>query len=84
MPDGVLSQEGVAARVREHLVRDLNLRFVVKLPRGVFEPYTKSSTSILFFDTDGTTDEIETHHTLSDEHIDWFRAGSALNLFHRA
>jgi hypothetical protein len=23
---------------------------------------------------------VETRHTLSDEHIDWFRAGSALNL----
>jgi aconitate hydratase len=29
---------------------------------------------------DGTADEIETHHTMSDEHIEWFRAGSALNL----
>jgi type I restriction enzyme M protein len=58
VPDGILSQEGVAARVRERLVRDLNLRYVVKLPRGVFEPYTKSSTSILFFDTDATTDKV--------------------------
>jgi type I restriction enzyme M protein len=51
MPDGILSQEGVAARVREELVTKYNLHTVVRLPRGVFEPYTKSSTSILFFDT---------------------------------
>ena len=50
MPDGILSQEGVAARVREELVTKYNLHTVVRLPRGVFEPYTKSSTSILFFD----------------------------------
>jgi len=29
---------------------------------------------------DGTTDEIATTHTMSDEHIAWFRAGSALNV----
>jgi aconitate hydratase len=32
---------------------------------------------------DGTTDEITTTHTMSDEHIDWFRAGAALNLLAR-
>ena len=29
---------------------------------------------------DGTTAEITTTHTMSDEHIGWFRAGSALNV----
>ena len=29
---------------------------------------------------DGTTDTISTTHTMSDEHIAWFRAGSALNV----
>ncbi len=29
---------------------------------------------------DGSSNEIETTHTMSDEHIAWFRAGSALNL----
>jgi aconitate hydratase len=29
---------------------------------------------------DGATDEITTTHTMSDEHIAWFRAGSALNV----
>jgi aconitate hydratase len=29
---------------------------------------------------DGTTDAIETTHTMSDEHIEWFKAGAALNL----
>jgi aconitate hydratase len=33
--------------------------------------------------SDGTTDELETSHTMSEEHIDWFRAGSALNLLAR-
>jgi len=29
---------------------------------------------------DGSTDEIVTTHTMSPEHIDWFKAGSALNV----
>lgn len=29
---------------------------------------------------DGTTDTFAANHTLSEEHIEWFRAGSALNL----
>src|SRR3954452_3463965 len=55
VPDGILTQEGVAARVRQQLVERYNLRYVIRLPRGVFEPYTKSSTSILFFDAEGAT-----------------------------
>lgn len=29
---------------------------------------------------DGRADEVTTMHTMSDEHIAWFKAGSALNL----
>jgi len=32
---------------------------------------------------DGSTAEIETTHTMSEEHIEWFRAGSALNVLKR-
>ena len=32
---------------------------------------------------DGTTDEIEARHTMSPEQIEWFKAGSALNLLRR-
>lgn len=30
--------------------------------------------------TDGTEDRIATRHTMSEEHIAWFKAGSALNV----
>ncbi len=33
---------------------------------------------------DDTSDEILTSHTMSDEHIAWFRAGSALNVLRRS
>jgi aconitate hydratase len=36
--------------------------------------------TVVLHHPDGTTDEISTTHTMSDEHIAWFRAGSALNV----
>ncbi len=39
-----------------------------------------SQVTLVVRHSDGTTDTIECQHTMSDEHIDWFRAGSALNL----
>jgi aconitate hydratase A / 2-methylisocitrate dehydratase len=36
--------------------------------------------TIVLHHANGKTDEIETTHTMSDEHIGWFRAGSALNV----
>ena len=35
---------------------------------------------VLLHHANGHTDEIQTTHTMSDEHIEWFRAGSALNV----
>ena len=35
---------------------------------------------VVLHHADGTTDEISTTHTMSEEHIAWFRAGSALNV----
>ena len=32
---------------------------------------------------DGTTDELELDHSFGAKQVEWFRAGSALNLFHR-
>ena len=39
--------------------------------------------TVVLHHADGSTDEIETTHTMSDEHIEWFRAGSALNVLRR-
>jgi aconitate hydratase len=32
---------------------------------------------------DDTTTDVECTHTLSQEHIEWFKAGSALNIIRR-
>ena len=35
---------------------------------------------VVLHHADGTSDEFDTTHTMSDEHIEWFRAGAALNI----
>ena len=35
---------------------------------------------VVLHHANGTTEEVTTTHTMSDEHIAWFRAGSALNV----
>jgi aconitate hydratase len=39
-----------------------------------------SRVKVVLRHADGRADEIETTHTMSEEHIAWFKAGSALNL----
>ena len=39
-----------------------------------------SNVTVTLHHSDGTSDSFVCNHTMSDEHIDWFRAGSALNL----
>jgi type I restriction enzyme M protein len=40
VPNGTLSGDGVCARIKEELLRDFNLHTIVRLPNGVFAPYT--------------------------------------------
>jgi len=40
----------------------------------------ESTLTIALHHSDGTIDTFAAKHTLSDEHVDWFKAGSALNL----
>jgi aconitate hydratase len=35
---------------------------------------------VVLHHADGTSDEFDTTHTMSEEHIEWFRAGAALNI----
>ncbi len=58
VPNGTLFGDGVAARIKEELLRDFNLHTVVRLPKGVFAPYTDIETNILFFDRYGPTTEV--------------------------
>lgn len=56
--NGPLSGEGVAARVKKQLLDEFNLHTIVRLPNGVFSPYTNIPTNLLFFESTGPTKEI--------------------------
>lgn len=49
LPDGTLFGEGVKTRIKEKLLTDCNLHTIVRLPNGVFNPYTSIKTNLLFF-----------------------------------
>ena len=55
VPNGVLFGGGVGARIKEQLLTDCNLHTIVRLPDGVFAPYTDIPTNLLFFDKAGPT-----------------------------
>ena len=58
VPNGTLFGDGVAARIKEDLLTEFNLHTIVRLPNGVFAPYTAIPTNILFFDRSGPTHEV--------------------------
>ena len=58
VPNGTLFADGVAARIKEELLKSFNLHTIVRLPNGVFAPYTGIPTNLLFFDRRGPTREI--------------------------
>ena len=58
VPNGTLFAGGVAARIKEDLLKEFKLHTVVRLPNGVFAPYTSIPTNLLFFDRSGPTQDI--------------------------
>jgi type I restriction enzyme M protein len=58
VPNGVLFGDGICARIKEELLKEFNLHTIVRLPNGVFAPYTSIPTNLLFFDRTGPTKEI--------------------------
>jgi type I restriction enzyme M protein len=58
LPDNFLFGEGVRTRIKEHLLKTCNLHTIVRLPNGVFNPYTSIKTNLLFFDKGQPTSEI--------------------------
>jgi type I restriction enzyme M protein len=58
VPNGTLFGDGICARIKEELLKEFNLHTIVRLPNGVFAPYTSIATNLLFFDRSGPTKEI--------------------------
>ena len=58
VPNGTLFGDGVAGRIKQELLGSYNLHTVLRLPNGVFAPYTAIATNVLFFDRSGPTRDI--------------------------
>lgn len=58
LPDGTLFGDGIKARVKQKLLEECNLHTIVRLPKGVFAPYTSIKTNLLFFTKGEPTKEI--------------------------
>lgn len=58
LPDGFLFGEGIKTRIKEKLMTDCNLHTIVRLPNGVFSPYTGIKTNLLFFTKGKPTENV--------------------------
>lgn len=58
VPNGLLFGQDVAAKVKERLLAECDLHTIVRLPPGVFAPYTPIPTNLLFFDRTGPTKDV--------------------------
>jgi type I restriction enzyme M protein len=58
VPNGTLFGDGVCARIKQEMLTKFNLHTIVRLPNGVFSPYTNIPTNLLFFDRTGPTEHI--------------------------
>ncbi|WP_422123707.1 N-6 DNA methylase [Planococcus sp. X10-3] len=59
LPDGFLfGTEGVKRNIKEKLLKEFNLHTIIRLPKGVFAPYTDIKTNLLFFDKESSTKDV--------------------------
>lgn len=60
LPDGFLfGNDNAKLAIKQKLLNEFNLHTIVRLPNGVFAPYTDINTNLLFFDYNGTgTEEV--------------------------
>ncbi|MEL6553326.1 MAG: class I SAM-dependent DNA methyltransferase [Cyanobacteria bacterium J06621_11] len=58
LPDGFLFGEGVKTTLKRELMEEFDLHTIVRMPKGVFSPYTSINTNILFFEKGGPTKNV--------------------------
>ena len=58
LPDGFLFGEVVKTTIKKELLEEFNLHTIVRLPNGVFSPYTGIKTNLLFFDKGTPTKQV--------------------------
>ncbi|BBB58462.1 restriction modification enzyme M subunit [Undibacterium sp. KW1] len=65
LPDGFLFGDGIKAEIKKRLMQQCKLHTIIRLPKGVFAPYTTIKTNLLFF-TKGATLEDDSEHFHTD------------------
>ncbi len=58
VPNGTLFGDGISAIIKEEMLKEFRLHTIVRLPQGVFAPYTDIPAKLLFFERGGPTDTI--------------------------
>lgn len=58
VPNSVLFDQGIGGRVKKELMAKFNLHTVLRLPNGVFAPYTLIPSNVLFFEWGAQQDDI--------------------------
>jgi type I restriction enzyme M protein len=58
VPHGTLFGDGISAVIKEELLKEFRLHTILRLPQGVFAPYTDIPANLLFFERGGPTDTI--------------------------
>ncbi|TMS95111.1 restriction endonuclease subunit M [Pseudoalteromonas sp. S201] len=64
LPDGFLFGDGIKGTLKKLLLQECNLHTIIRLPKGVFAPYTTIKTNLLFFTKGARVDDGSEHfHT---------------------
>lgn len=58
LPDSSLYGNGIKSKIKEELLCNCNLHTIIRLPNGVFNPYTSIKTNLLFFEKGKPTSTI--------------------------
>ncbi|MEH0108690.1 class I SAM-dependent DNA methyltransferase [Tersicoccus sp. MR15.9] len=58
VPNSTLFDKGIGAAIKKKLLTEFDLHTVVRLPNGVFEPYTAIPSNLLFFEAGRPTRDV--------------------------
>ncbi|GAA4603833.1 N-6 DNA methylase [Actinoallomurus liliacearum] len=58
LPNGALFGQGIGRKIKKLLLEECNLHTIVRLPQGVFAPYTQIPANLLFFEKNHPTKEV--------------------------
>jgi len=80
LPDGTLFGEGIKTKIKEKLLEECNLHTIVRLPNGVFNPYTGIKTNLLFFTKGEPTREVWYYEMKHPEGVKNYNKTTPINI----